>query len=138
MKLKSIAIRGGAVLRVGDVLLLLGLVCWSTACIKWPDSGISATQPDRALLDRAMSAVDNKHFDVAKIVFETLINTYPDSEYASKAQLVLQDPRFSVCTEFSGSIVFGEGVDAQKCGGSPDYLPPDTRGRAWICWGYPR
>jgi len=48
-----------------------------------------------------MSAVEDNRFDVAHITFQTLINTYPDSEYASKATVALDDPRIAKCGESS-------------------------------------
>jgi hypothetical protein len=72
------------------VFLMAALLCGFTACLKWP-----ATQPDKMLFERAISAVEDNRFDVAHITLQTLINTYPDSEYASKAAALLEDPRIA-------------------------------------------
>ncbi len=56
-------------------------------------------RPDQVLFERGMSAVDEGRFDVAKIILRTLVNTYPDSEYASNADVLLQDPRIAPCGE---------------------------------------
>jgi len=56
-------------------------------------------RPDEALFDHAMSAVEQKRFSVANLSLQTLVNTYPNSEYASKAKSVLQDPRIAECGE---------------------------------------
>lgn len=53
--------------------------------------------PDQVLFENAMSAAQNKKFDVANLTFQTLVNTYPKSEYAAKARLKLQDPQIAHC-----------------------------------------
>src|SRR5213079_3373690 len=48
-------------------------------------------QPDKVLFDRAMDAMKHNRFDVARITLQTLINTYPDSEYIARAKLAVAD-----------------------------------------------
>ena len=79
--------------------LMAVLLCGLTACLKWPNVEVSSRQPDRRLFERAISAVEQDRFAVANLTLQTLVNTYPDSEYASKAELVLQDPRIAKCGE---------------------------------------
>jgi hypothetical protein len=43
-------------------------------------------EPSPLLLERAMFDVDQHRFRVANLTLQTLINTYPESEYASKAK----------------------------------------------------
>jgi hypothetical protein len=62
-----------------------------------PNSGVSTHHPDEVLFKRAMSALQNNRFDVANLTFQTLINTYPDSEYTSKAEHELEDSRIARC-----------------------------------------
>jgi hypothetical protein len=81
------------------IFVITLLLCGSTACLKWPNAEVSSEQPDRVLFEAAMSAGEQDRFDVANLTLQTLINTYPDSEYASKAKLVLQDPRIAKCGE---------------------------------------
>jgi hypothetical protein len=81
------------------VSLMAVLFCGLTACVKWPNLAVSSTQPDRVLFERAMSAVEQDRFTVAHLTLQTLINTYPDSEYSSKARGVLQAPRIAPCSE---------------------------------------
>lgn len=82
------------------VSLMAALSCvFMTACVKWPDAEVSATQHDKLLFERATSAVEQGRFTVANLTLHTLINTYPDSEYASKAKQVLEDPRIGPCGE---------------------------------------
>jgi hypothetical protein len=70
-----------------------------TSCIKWPDADLSSMQPDKRLFEAAMSAVEQERFSVANLTLQTFINTYPDSEYSSKAKQVLEDPRIAPCGE---------------------------------------
>jgi outer membrane protein assembly factor BamD (BamD/ComL family) len=74
------------------ISVIAALLCGFTACLKWSNTEVSSKQPDRALFEAAMSAMEQDRFDVASLTLQTLVNTYPDSEYASKAKLVLQDP----------------------------------------------
>ena len=67
------------------VFLMAALVCGLTGCLKWPNAEVISRQPGRVLFERAMSAVEQNRFDVANMTLRTLVNTYPDSEYASKA-----------------------------------------------------
>src|SRR5690349_12680392 len=84
-------------------LIAASLCVLLTACIKWPDAEVSSTQHDKLLFERAMSAVEQGRFTVANLSLQTLINTYPDSEYASRAKQVLEDPRIAPCGEPSTS-----------------------------------
>lgn len=71
-------------------LLLCGLGCSSVRVV-------ANRHPDEALFERAMDAEERKHFTAAHLTLETLINTYPDSEYADKARLALRDTRIASC-----------------------------------------
>jgi outer membrane protein assembly factor BamD (BamD/ComL family) len=82
------------------VSLVAVLLCLlMTGCSRWPDAEVSSTQHDKLLFDYAMSAVEQGRYSVANLTLQTLINTYPDSEYASKAKEVLDDPRIAPCGE---------------------------------------
>src|SRR5437762_959410 len=48
-------------------------------------------QPDKELYERAMSDLEHNRFTVARLALQTLINTYPDSEYLAKAKLTIAD-----------------------------------------------
>jgi outer membrane assembly lipoprotein YfiO len=56
-----------------------------------PIAGIDSKQPDKVLFDRAMEALKKNRFDVARVTLQTLINTYPDSEYVARAKLAIGD-----------------------------------------------
>jgi hypothetical protein len=53
--------------------------------------------PEKVLFDRAMLAVTQKRFDVAHLIFQTLINTYPNSKYTRRAEKVMRDPQIGGC-----------------------------------------
>lgn len=48
-------------------------------------------QPDKELFDRAMADLEHSRFTVARLTLQTLLNTYPDSEYLAKAKLGIAD-----------------------------------------------
>jgi outer membrane protein assembly factor BamD len=50
-----------------------------------------SAEPDKVLYDRAMLSVKHNRFTEARLDFQTLINTYPDSEYLAKAKLGVAD-----------------------------------------------
>jgi outer membrane protein assembly factor BamD len=47
--------------------------------------------PDKVLYDKALDATKRGHFDVARLDLQTLLNTYPDSQYQMKAKLAIAD-----------------------------------------------
>jgi len=50
-----------------------------------------ANLPDKVLYDKAVDATKRGHFDVARLDLQTLLNTYPDSQYQMKAKLAIGD-----------------------------------------------
>jgi len=52
-----------------------------------PIADVDSKQPDKVLFDRAMDAMKHNKYDVARLSLQTLINTYPDSEYVARAKL---------------------------------------------------
>jgi outer membrane protein assembly factor BamD len=56
-----------------------------------PIANVNSKQPDKVLFDRAMEAMKKGRYDVARITLQTLINTYPDSEYVARAKLSVAD-----------------------------------------------
>src|SRR5580700_2059066 len=73
----------------------LGMLMITAACsIKKsvnPLAGIGSKQPDKVLFDKAMEAMKHNRFDVARMTLQTLINTYPDSEFIARAKLAVGD-----------------------------------------------
>jgi outer membrane protein assembly factor BamD len=58
-----------------------------------PEVGASA-EPDKVLYERAMEDMRKGHYEVARLTLQTLMNTYPDSEYLAKAKLAIADSYF--------------------------------------------
>jgi outer membrane protein assembly factor BamD len=52
---------------------------------------VDAGLPDKVLYDKALDATKRGHFDVARLDLQTLLNTYPDSQYLMKAKLAVAD-----------------------------------------------
>jgi len=50
-----------------------------------------SAEPDKVLYDRAMDDIKHDRFTVGRLALQTLINTYPDSEYLAKAKLAIAD-----------------------------------------------
>src|SRR5438045_7331482 len=77
------------------VILLLGALVFAVACtnkkVNNPLANVGSKQPDKVLFDRAMDAMKHNRFDVARLTLETMINTYPDSEYIARAKLAVAD-----------------------------------------------
>jgi outer membrane protein assembly factor BamD len=77
------------------VILLLGVLAFAVGCtnkkVSNPLANVGSKQPDKVLFDRAMDAMKHNRFDVARITLQTLINTYPDSEYIARAKLAVAD-----------------------------------------------
>ena len=48
-------------------------------------------QPDKELFDRATDFLEHSRFTEARLVLQTLINAYPDSEYLAQAKLAIAD-----------------------------------------------
>ncbi|MGA2350339.1 MAG: outer membrane protein assembly factor BamD [Terracidiphilus sp.] len=59
-----------------------------------PLAGVSSKQPDKELFDKAMIAMKKGRFDVARLDLQTMLNTYPDSEYRMRAKLAVGDSWF--------------------------------------------
>ncbi len=59
-----------------------------------PLANVQSKQPDKELYDKAMLALKKGRFDVARLSLQTLLNTYPDSEYRMRAKLSVGDSWF--------------------------------------------
>jgi outer membrane protein assembly factor BamD len=55
---------------------------------------VNSRQPDKELFDKAMIAMKKGRFDVARLDLQTMLNTYPDSEYRMRAKLAVGDSWF--------------------------------------------
>ncbi|MBV8205299.1 MAG: outer membrane protein assembly factor BamD [Acidobacteria bacterium] len=92
-----------------------------------PIANVNSKQPDKVLFDRAMDAMQHGKYDVARMTLQTLINTYPDSEFIARAKLAVGDSWYAEGTtaayaqaeeEYSQFQVFfpnmAEAAEAQK------------------------
>jgi outer membrane protein assembly factor BamD len=77
------------------LVALLAVLAFAGGCtnkkVTNPLKDIGSKQPDKVLFDRAMDAMKHNHFDVARLTLQTLINTYPDSEFIARAKLGVAD-----------------------------------------------
>jgi outer membrane protein assembly factor BamD len=59
-----------------------------------PLVGKDAKLPDKALYDKSQDALKRGRYDVARLDLQTLLNTYPDSQYMMRAKLAIADSWF--------------------------------------------
>ena len=74
--------------------ICLGFLLLASGCGKSPyDNPIAnnSQQPDKILFDKAVESIERHRYELARITLQTLINTYPDSEYIAKAKLAIAD-----------------------------------------------
>jgi outer membrane protein assembly factor BamD len=82
--------------RIGSLIAGLGLLlaisvgCTNKKSVN-PLANIGSKQPDKVLFDKSMEAMRHNRFDVARMTLQTLINTYPDSEFIARAKLAVGD-----------------------------------------------
>ena len=81
------------------VFSVLVLLLGPTACMLDPNADSHSQHPDQVLFNRAMFAMQQNRLDVERITLQTLVNTYPNSEYASKADQALGDSRLESATQ---------------------------------------
>src|ERR1017187_6804495 len=62
-------------------------------------------EPDKILYDRALEDIKHGRQEVGRLNLQTLINTYPDSEYLAKAKLSIADSYYK---EGNRQFRFGE------------------------------
>jgi outer membrane protein assembly factor BamD len=81
-RISSIAVLG--------LLLMVTAACSNKKSVN-PLANVGTKQPDKVLFDKAMDAMKHNRFDVARMTLQTLINTYPDSEFIARAKLAVGD-----------------------------------------------
>ena len=79
-----------SLIAVLGMLLALTVACTNKKSVN-PLANVGSKQPDKVLFDKAMEAMKHNRFDVARLTLQTLINTYPDSEYIARAKLAVGD-----------------------------------------------
>jgi outer membrane protein assembly factor BamD len=79
--------------------IIVGMAVMAGGChhnnVSNPIAHLDSKQPDKVLFDRAMDAMKHGKYDVARITLQTLINTYPDSEFIARAKLAVGDSWYS-------------------------------------------
>jgi outer membrane protein assembly factor BamD len=63
-----------------------------------PDPGLifaPGEQPDKVLFQKATNEITHGRYEVGRLTLQTLINTYPDSEYLSKAKLSIANSYYN-------------------------------------------
>src|SRR5450432_3785922 len=77
------------------VMALAAMLAITTACtnksVSNPLAKVDSKQPDKVLFDRGMDSMKHSHYDIARLDMQTLINTYPDSEFIARAKLAMAD-----------------------------------------------
>ncbi len=69
-----------------------------------------SVEPDKVLYDRAMKDMKQRRYIEARLNLQTLINTYPDSEFLAKAKLAVADSFYKE----GGTSNFTQAVDEYK------------------------
>ena len=64
--------------------------CLGKKQAKGPTPGMSA-EPDKVLYEKSANDMKHSRYGVGRLGMQTLINTYPDSEYLAKAKLAIAD-----------------------------------------------
>lgn len=70
----------------------------------------NTAEPDKILYQRAMDDLKRGRQEVARLSLQTLINTYPDSEYLAKAKLAIADSYYKE----GGSANMTQAIQAYK------------------------
>jgi outer membrane protein assembly factor BamD len=73
------------------VMLLLAAVLLVSCGQKSADLQESAVSPDKTLYENGMKFFEKSYYIKARLSFQTLINTYPDSDYTPAAFLAIAD-----------------------------------------------
>lgn len=83
-------LRRSSVIGILALLLIISAACTNKKAVN-PLANVGSKQPDKVLFDKAMDAMQHNRFDIARMTLQTLINTYPDSEYIARAKLAVGD-----------------------------------------------
>src|SRR6202790_1466863 len=76
------------------VIALAGCAGHKAATAKPDANNTASAEADKILYDRAMADVQHGRYTEGRLTLQTLINTYPDSEYLAKATLGVADSYF--------------------------------------------
>jgi outer membrane protein assembly factor BamD len=75
---------------IAFALISVSLVCAHTQAAP-SNTNVDAKQSDKVLFERAMKAMRDSEYPVARALLETLIDSYPDSAYVPNAKLSIGD-----------------------------------------------
>lgn len=82
----------------GGVLVLclsLGLAgCFGRGKKSEVANPTSSVEPDKVLYEKGLRDLQKGRYEVSRLTFQTLLNTYPDSDYKEKAKLAIADSFF--------------------------------------------
>ena len=92
-------------------LFLLLLSCGKRAETKAPTSNLD--EPDRVLFERAMRDLEKARYTVARLDLQTLISTYPDSEFLPQAKY-RNNRAWSAHLRFAENILQDRNVQADQ------------------------
>ena len=77
-------------------------VVWLPGCLlrRHADTNLPAPvaasgQPDKILYERAMTQFARGRYEVGRLTLQTLLNTYPDSEFLAKSKLAIADSYYN-------------------------------------------
>ena len=70
----------------------------------------NTAEPDKQLYDKAMADIKKGKHEVGRLGMQTLINTYPDSEYLAKAKLAIADSYYKE----GGSTNIAQAINGYK------------------------
>jgi len=70
----------------------------------------NTAEPDKLLYDKAMADIKKGKHEVGRLGMQTLINTYPDSEYLAKAKLAIADSYYKE----GGSANIAQAINGYK------------------------
>jgi len=105
--------RRKSIIPVLGLVLAITVACTNKKAVN-PLANMGSKQPDKVLFDRAMDAMKHNRFDVARMTLQTLINTYPDSEFIARAKLA------------EGDSWYAEGGTASLAQAEQDYRDFET------------
>jgi outer membrane protein assembly factor BamD len=75
------------------LLLFLSTAAWGPFGKKKPEvpTPTGEAEPDKILYEKGIKDVAKGRYEVARLTLQTLLNTYPDSDYKEKAKLAIAD-----------------------------------------------
>jgi len=87
---------GLSILMAGSSLFLTGCGLYYRTRKSNAALPVSPTdQPDKILYEKATNEIAHGRYDVGRLTLQTMINTYPDSEYLAKAKLTIADSYYN-------------------------------------------